>query len=180
MNLCQSPYVPCDSYYDTFYLTEPGEVRTQSFCKLFEVHMALTSIGSQSSDQPKTPTLRQFYKQHGTAPNRSHVKTIFFPNRLPYYTLITDHNFKVVVSEDNPLHGVITDGMEEWATNQVHLVVVVEDGEKGSWSLSIDTDENSDYEEMAWGYRVSLVKKTQPNKKRTKLTHDRTTQNGVA
>ena len=98
--------------------------------------MSLVTFGSQKGDQPKTPTLRQFHKQHGKTPDQSHVKTIFLPNKLPYYTLITDHGFKVVVMEDNPLHGVITDSLDQWATDQVRLVVVVMDGEKGVWALS--------------------------------------------
>jgi len=138
--------------------------------------MALHSVGSQSSDQPKTPTLRQFYKLNGKCPDRSHIKTIFKPNRLPYFTFITDHNFKVVVSEENPLHKIILDTLDEWVDSQCHLVVVVDDGEKGHWSLSVDTDENTDCEEMSWGFRGTMVKREKKRKNQTKLTHDKTAQ----
>ena len=124
------------------------------FVQLIKELMALASLGKQHGDRPITPTLRQYAKKNGKAPNHSHVKTIFRPNKLPYYTLITDHDFKVVVAEDNPLHGVITDHLEQWSKNGQVLVVVVENGDKGIWSLSEDTDDNADWEERDWGFSI--------------------------
>lgn len=117
--------------------------------------MSLAPIGTQKSDRPQTPTLRQYFKQKGKCPNQSFVKTIFRPNKLPYWTLITDHDFKVVVSEDNPLHGVITDTIQQWETDNSCLVVVVDNGEKGHWSLSLDTDQNASWESKDWGFTIS-------------------------
>lgn len=137
------------------------------FVRLVKEVMALANLGSQKGDRPTTPTLRQYAKKNGNAPNHSHVKTIFKPNKLPYYTLITDHDFKVVVSEDNPLHGVITDNLEQWAKNGQVLVVVVENGDKGFWSLSEDTDDSGEWEERDWGFSIGGYGAKKATRKKT-------------
>lgn len=121
--------------------------------------MAIVELGKQKTDRPQTPTLRQWAKNRETFPGQSHVTTIFKPNKLPYWTLIVDHGFKVVVQEDNPLHGVITDSLDDWFKEDGALVVVLHDVEKGSWSLGMDTNENADWEEFQWGYKCTIKNK---------------------
>ncbi len=117
--------------------------------------MAHLTLGKQHSDRPQTPTLRQYHKNTGKLPLFSHVKVIFRPGKLPYFTLVTDHDFKVVVSEDNPLHGVLTDELESWAKDNTCLLIRPDQDKIGSWELSSDTDNNSEWEEKDWGYSLS-------------------------
>lgn len=126
--------------------------------------MATVSLGTQRTDRPQTPTLRQYYKGNGKLPIKSYVKTIFKPNKLPYWTIITDHDFKVVVSEDNPLHGVITDSIEQWEKDGSCLVITPDQEQIGAWDLGLDTDNNSTWRVMDWGYSLTDYVKSRKKK----------------
>lgn len=142
--------------YATVLLTVTWGYETHSWVLLLRgIDVALAALGSQKSDRPQTPTLRQFHKARGKTPDKSFVKTVFCPNKLPYYTFITDHDFKVVVSEDNPMYRVIQDNIQQWKADNTCLVVVVDNGEKGHWTLSFDTDDNSEWDEKDWGFTLS-------------------------
>lgn len=111
-------------------------------------------LGSQKGDSLKTPTLRQYYAQHGSAPSLSHVKIIFKPNKSPAFGLVTDHGFRVNVYEDSPLHGVLTSEMDDWELHNVCLYVQVDDAEKGYWTLCIDETKRTTWEPLSWGLRA--------------------------
>lgn len=130
--------------------------------------MSGTTLGSQSSDSARTPTLRQFYKQNnGTVPNHSFVKLIFKPGKSGGYGLLTDHNFRVTVLEDNPLYGILRDQLVMFADNEDALFVRILDGSKGSFELYLSDTETASWEEMTWGFKATLNQKTDPQKKPT-------------
>lgn len=120
--------------------------------------MAFIDYGSQKTDRPKTPTLREYHKKNGNSPNRSSVVIIFKPNKAPNYSLVTDHGFRVSVLEDNPLHGILTDSLEDWSKVNTFLAVQVDNGEKGEWTLVGDTDRTSVWEVFDWGYKLQEEK----------------------
>lgn len=123
-------------------------------------------LGSQKTDQATTPTLRQWAKRNdGKCPNQSTVTVIFLPNKAPNYTLVCEHGFRVSVLEDNPLHGIISDGLADWSSELSCLVVEIVNGEKGHWNLAVNTDELCDWEEKNWGYKITVKEKP---KSRTK------------
>lgn len=123
-------------------------------------------LGTQSSDTAKTPTLRQFYKlRNGDCPKTSFVKIVFNPGKYGGYSLVTDHNFRVQVMEDNPLHGVLTDNLPLFADNNDAIFVRILDGEKGSWELFVHENETADWEEKSWGRTAKITTKTETKKK---------------
>lgn len=119
--------------------------------------MAYVEHGSQQGDSKKTETLRQYIARVATKADwRSSVKVVFKPNTYGGYSLVTDHKFRVEVREDNPLHGVISDNLEDWAKNNISLWVRVINPEKVSWSLVESTDDIAEWEEKPWGYTLTL------------------------
>lgn len=123
-------------------------------------------LGSQSTDSPKTPTLRQYYKQKGGAvPKTSFVKLIFNPGKYGGYSLTTDHNFRVSILEDNPLHGYLTDHLVIHADNEDALFVRILDGGKGSFELYVSDSETASWEEKQWGFLAKINQKTETKKK---------------
>lgn len=130
--------------------------------------MPQVPIGSQKGDSPKTPTLRQYYTQkQGNVPPRSLVTIVFRPNKVPNYSMVSEHGFRVSVMEDNPLHSIITDSLEHWSEDGVSLFIQIDDGQKGYWTLCTDTNESCSWEEKAWGYKIvgEEKRKTRPSSK---------------
>lgn len=121
--------------------------------------MPFQEIGSQTGDQPKTPTLRQYAAKGGQFPKANTVSVIFKPGKLPNWSMVADNKFRVTVYEDNPLHGAITDSIEEWVNSCACLSIMVVDGLKGEWSLAINTDESVDWKEFSWGYKAEIMEK---------------------
>lgn len=123
-------------------------------------------IGSQKGDSPKTPTLRQFWKQkEGKIPNTSYIKIVFPPRKVPNYSLVTEAGYRVSVLEDNPLHNIIRDGLPTWIEDGTVLAVQVDDGEKGHWSLVSLSNETGSWEEKDWGYKVEITTTTKTRRK---------------
>lgn len=130
--------------------------------------MALVELGSQSSDTPKTPTLKQYIQQQGgKCPNRSTVKMIFLPGKFDTWSFITDHGFRVSIDQSNSLYDIVTDTVMEWIRTDTCLTVVVSDPKTTKWSLSVDTDENSDWQVFEWGYKLSLMPKKKRDRTKT-------------
>lgn len=122
--------------------------------------MAYVPIGNQETDSPKTPTLRQFSKLYpDRRPKVCTVTTIFLPGRYPNLTLVTETGFKVSILEDNPMYSVIRSSVEDWSNGLVCLVIIPSDWEKGSFDVSINTDECADWEAKSWGYRLTVKEK---------------------
>lgn len=118
--------------------------------------MSYVSIGSQKTDRPTTPTLRQYLKQSGgVCPKATNVTVIFKPGNFGGWSLVCDGRFRVQILEDNPLHGILTDSIPTWSEEDSTLVVRVEDGSKPEWELSINTDSSSTWQEFDWGYKLT-------------------------
>lgn len=123
-------------------------------------------IGSTSTDTPKTPTLRQYAKNHGSTPNHSHAVRIFKAGKYGNWSIITDHNFRVSFGEDSPLVREFTANADEWIHEDCALVVLVENGEKGLWSLGIDDEHKTTWVEYEWGWHLAdLEKRKKPTRK---------------
>lgn len=122
--------------------------------------MALRSLGSQDTDQPKTPTLRQYCAQKGGKIAQNHlVKIVFKPNKAPNYSLVTETGFRVSVLEDNPLHKIFTDSLPEWDMGNVPLYVKVVDGSKGKFEVLESDDERITWNEYSWGWKLEDLEK---------------------
>ncbi len=131
--------------------------------------MSVIEFGSQKGDTPKTPTLRQWCKQmKGVHPVQSMITVIFKPGKLPNWSFVCSHGFRVNVFEDSPLHGIISDTIEEWRENGNCLVVTIQDGLKGHWSLGLDTNETAKWVEYSWGYKITIEPKKDPAKTKTR------------
>lgn len=134
--------------------------------------MAALSIGGTNSGEQKTPTLRQFIERNnGKFPLRSNVKIIFKPNEYGSYTFITDHNFRVQLEKGSStaeeFEAILDDLIQEEST--VMVIPIVE--KKVSFQLAIDTDSNSEWKVMDWGFKCSLLppKKTQTGRKKQQV-----------
>lgn len=125
-------------------------------------------IGSQKTDTAKTPTLRQWFKaKEGNVPQASVVTVIFKPNKAPNYTLVCDHGFRVSILEDNPLFNALVSETEKWQSEEACLMVEIDDGSKGAFTLSLNTNELCEWEEFTWGYKLSVKNKPQTRTKTT-------------
>ena len=118
----------------------------------------MSTLFHSKSDSPKTPTLRQWYRNNdGKIPHRSYVKTIFSPSKYSGYSFITEHGFKVVLdkeSENNDLiDSIIGSVIEESHT----LFVAIVDGSKGEWELERDEINVCQWSEHDWGYRGEVT-----------------------
>lgn len=128
--------------------------------------MAYVSIGSQETDSPQTPTLRQFAKRYpDRRPKVCTVALIFKPGKVPNYTLTTDTGFKVSVLEDNPLFNAVSANIQAWMDDSACLVIIPTNWEKGSFDVSVNTDELCEWVEKSWGYKLTVKEK---QKTRTK------------
>lgn len=137
--------------------------------------MGYESLGSQTGDSKKTPTLRQYIKQcGGKCPKSSNVKIIFKPGQYGGFSIVTDHDFRVAVLEDNPLHDYLSRNLHKLSSDETTLVVRISNPDKVEWELAIDTDWNSDWEEKTWGYKLSLQDK-KPTRKKTGTTDGKPT-----
>lgn len=125
--------------------------------------MSSIMIGSRDNSDSKTPTLKQFVERNnGRYPITSNVKIIFLPNDYGSYSFITDHNFRCqlqVGSETaEDLRSQLTDLIKDKATLVIHPLV----DKRVSFMLGVDTDSNSEWEELSWGYKLTLLPPTKP------------------
>lgn len=128
--------------------------------------MPYVPIGSQKTDSDKTPTLRQYIaKCEGKCPDKSFVKIIFLPGKIPNYSLVTDHNFRVSILSGNDLFRAITENIEEWGESGASLVVLPDKDRPGAFELAVDSDSTSDWERTSWGFKLDLKP---PKKTRSK------------
>ena len=130
---------------------------------LLPSNMGYTTIGSQTGDKPKTPTLRQYLQRSGgVCPHTTNVTTIFKPGQYGGWSLVCDGRFRVEVAEDNPIFKALQENIEDWEFKGVNLVVQVLNTEKVEWALAINEEWESDWQGKPWGYvlKVSKQKKT--------------------
>lgn len=112
-------------------------------------------------------TLAKYCKEKGdNVPPRSIVKVALFPNKFANYTFVTEHNFKVLVYEDNPLYARLEDFLVRLHDNQEALFIRVVDTKKAWWQFEIDTDESATWEKNDYGYKSTITPKKNTSKKK--------------
>lgn len=120
----------------------------------------MTVYGS-SEDKPKPiPTLRQYLKQNGgVCPTNSLVTRIFKPNKYKNYTLVTDHNFRVIVSEGDPLFDILDGEIDGMREREECLRIWIDDASRFCWSLRSEDSYRIDWEGNDYGFTLSGAKK---------------------
>lgn len=127
-------------------------------------------IGQQSNDGSRTPTLREFVKSGGVAPRNCWVKIVFKPNKTPAYGLVADVGFRVSVNPGTELFNAIDELLPEWISGDSHLVICPDNSQPGRFSLEIDTNQNSKWDERDWGYVLEPYKNEPKARSRKKPT----------
>lgn len=134
----------------------------------------LIEFGSQSSDTPRTPTLRQWCKANPDNPiPGSVVKVIFNPGLYASYTFVTEHEFKVSVEKGSPLATYLENVLPQSLCEEVCLWIRIKDREKGSWALEGIEGTLTDWEEKVWGWKA-LGSRPAPTRPSTKATRPST------
>lgn len=120
----------------------------------------MRTIG-QSDDRPaKTPTLREYFKQHNdSTPKQSLVVRVFLPNKYETYGFITDHDFRVQVRKGQPLYDLLADEIEMCAATSEPLWVRVLDGAKGLWELAGDDSSRISWTDNDYGFTCTGLEK---------------------
>lgn len=140
--------------------------------------MPSVPIGSRNAGETKTPTLRQFIeKNNGKFPVQSNVKVIFNPNEYGSYTFITDHNFRVQLEKGSDTALEFQAMVENLIQEESTIMVIPIVGKKVSFDLAINTDSNSEWTVMNWGYKCSLLP---PQKKQTGKKNQTLSKSSVA
>lgn len=132
-------------------------------------------LGSGNDERPPTPTLREYVEIHeNDVPLTSHVKIIFFPTKVPNYSLITDHDFRVNIHRNSPLFQLFLDSLAEWEASGIVLQVMPDRGSPGAFSLALEDGRVCDWEPKPWGYKLG------EDRKRPKPTGAKVTRPGMA
>ncbi len=117
--------------------------------------MTIEIIGSGDDSRPKTPTLRQFHEiTGGKLPKRSPVVILFEPGKIPNFTLVTSHDFKVNVHKDHALFHLLQSRLPDWAERGVALSVIPSKERPGVFELAIDGGKQVGWKRESWGYRI--------------------------
>lgn len=128
--------------------------------------MGFTEFGTQSSDTPKTPTLRQWIKQNPDSEvHCSPVKVIFNPASFASYTFVTEQDFKVVVEKGTPLAHYLEETLPDALRTGACLYIQIKDKSKGSWAVSALEGNVQEWEELTWGWKGGAVT-VQPSPKK--------------
>lgn len=115
----------------------------------------MKEYGSQSTDQARTPMLREWCKQQeGKIANLHLVKTIFNPGRGDNYGVITESGFRVNVYPTSPLYSFFRDELQEELTSDPSFFVRIDNSEKGQWSLVSQESTLCSWVATDWGYKV--------------------------
>lgn len=121
--------------------------------------MPRIELGSDSGSAPKAPTLKQFAeKTNGKVPAISFVRIIFAPGKVPNYTLVTDHDFRVNVHKGSALFGVLNESLAEYAERNVALAVCPDSEDIGKFSLMLDDERHAEWTDKEWGWAIELSK----------------------
>ncbi len=132
--------------------------------------MAYAEVGTQESSYVKLPTLREYAKDKDSIAEVHTVTRIFKPSKYANYTLECDGKFRCFVVEDSELFKWFVDNLEQEVENSTFLAVRVtlEGAKKGSFSLAINTDENTDWEETRWGWSGKVKDRPKSSKASTR------------
>lgn len=138
-------------------------------CSLFNYKvMGFKELGTQSTDTPKTPTLKQWIKQNPESQiHCSPVKVIFNPASFASYTFVTEQDFKVVVEKGSPLARYLEETLPDALLSGACLYIQIKDKEKGSWAVSALEGNDQDWEQLTWGWKAGAVTIHRPPKKKS-------------
>ena len=129
--------------------------------------MGFNEIGSQSTDTPKTPTLRQWCKQNPDSEiHCSQVKVVFKPTAYASYTFVSEHDFKVVVEKGSTLANYLHNSLSDALHDGVCLYIQIKDRDKGSWAVSALEGNETDWQEFTWGYKAGTTRLAAPPQKK--------------
>lgn len=133
--------------------------------------MGFIEYGSQKTDTPKTPTLRQWAKQNPESEiHCSQVKVIFKPGKYASYTFVTEADFKVVVERNTSLEAFLNANLSEAIDSGACLYIQIKEREKGSWMFSALEGSETEWEEHSWGWKAGDTKAKKPDSKKTRST----------
>lgn len=135
--------------------------------------MSRQILGSGDDERPPTLMLKDFALLNpGKLPVASHVKIIFLPTKVPNYSLITDHEFRVNIHRTSPLFQLFLDELHQWEKEGIVLQVLPSSDKPGDFSLAIEDARVCDWRIENWGYRLS------PDRKRPRPAAVKVTRNG--
>ena len=131
--------------------------------------MPRQELGSESGSAPKTPTLKQFATiTNGKLPKISYVKIVFVPGKVPNYTLVTDHDFRVNVYKDSPLYHLLGEQLAAFIESGATLAIQPNQEDIGKFALLLDDDRPGDWTAHDWGYLCQLEKQPTATSKSTR------------
>lgn len=109
-------------------------------------------IGSSTGEIPKVPTLRQAIRARLNIPTLNYVNRVFKPSKYPTITLLCEDKFRVNVREDESLYRDLIALFSDLEKDEVALFVEVPSDSEGRFSLLIDEDSKTLWEEKSWGF----------------------------
>jgi hypothetical protein len=125
--------------------------------------MAETLIGSGKNDFPKTPTLRQYLKEHDyKVAKKSFVKTVFNPGKIPNYSFVTDAEYRVSILKGNDIFAELPLHLGSAIDNQYGLFIAPAESLDGTFAIGIDDSVVVEWEETNYGYKCSGFKPRKP------------------
>lgn len=132
--------------------------------------MGIQNWGEHDGKGESTPTLRQYAKSVESIAKQTPVTIVFKPNKFPNYTLVCDGKFRVSIPEGSELFDLLEVQLEQVVADETCLVVSteLESARKGIFSLGVDTNENTAWEETNWGITGKVKNKTKARGQRRK------------
>lgn len=127
----------------------------------------MRTLGSGNSNFPKTPTLLQKLKKGESVPDRSLVRLIFKPGKINVFSLVTEAEYRVNVREEDALYRDLLSLLDDVWDLDMALFVIVTDRDKALWSLAVDDDAMTCWEQRDWGLAMTTHDK-RPKKRAAK------------
>lgn len=130
--------------------------------------MAKVTLGSGDSNRPKLPTLLQYVKAGNTTPAIAHVSIVFFPGKVPNYTLVCADSFRVSIQKGSDLFEVVKTSLDGWAESSLALAVRPDYDDPGTYHLEADEARMCDWIPEDWGWRLQEERKRPATTKSTR------------
>lgn len=119
--------------------------------------MPRQELGTDSGSAPKALTLIQFAKQtNGKLPKISYVTVVFVPGKVPNYTLVTQHDFRVNIHKNGALYNLLAEQLSSFAESGLALAVQPDPANIGKFALLLDDGKSAHWDERDWGYRIDI------------------------
>lgn len=115
----------------------------------------MRTLGTCDNEIPKVPTLRQAIKSRLDLPPRNLVTLIFKPGKYSVITLQCEELFRVNVREEEPLFRDMLGILDALSNEKTALFIEIPNGSQGKFTILIDDDSKSDWDEFDWGFRLA-------------------------